>query len=242
MNGKRYKIGFHNEQDVRFLVRRRHYIQYTNRPLGSKLISKQKKALVHSSRLVECSSEESSEVNSAYEPSLPSTVSTDLRMLNRSTPGAFRCPDPGVDNGFMVMQSITAWDAFLCIATTLDLLCMQDTGFNIGAPICNLPPGLTPTLQQQIIPHKPYVDMIPWSSMRDRILNSVAAINELEFIQDMGSGDLRVWGSTPWDPMGWEVGPEFAKKWWFLIDDGIIRTTNFWRSQRGEEALVLSPP
>jgi hypothetical protein len=74
------------------------------------------------------------------------------------------------------------------------------------------------------------------------MLNSPTAINDLEFVSDMGFSDLKVWGSTPWDPAGWEVGPEFARKWWFLIDDGIIHTTNFWRSQRGEEPLSLAPP
>jgi hypothetical protein len=72
-------------------------------------------------------------------------------------------------------------------------------------------------------------------------LNSPTAINDLEFLQDMASGDLKVWGSTPWDPRGWEIGPEFARKWWFLMDDGIIQTSNFWRSQRGEEVVVVAP-
>jgi len=130
--------------------------------------------------------------------------------------------------------------AFLRIADVLGLVCLQDTGFDIGALTFTLPPALVPTLQQQIVPHKPYVDMLPWASLRDRILSSPTVINELEFVQDMASSDLKVWGSTPWDPMGWEVGPEFAKKWWFLMDDGIMRTTNFWRSQQGEQVLVVA--
>jgi hypothetical protein len=83
---------------------------------------------------------------------------------------------------------------------------MRDTGFNICALASNLPPPIAPTLQQQIVPHAPYVDMLPWSSLRDRTLNSPTAINESEFVLDMA--ELKVWGSTPWDPMGWEVGPE----------------------------------
>jgi hypothetical protein len=138
------------------------------------------------------------------------------------------------------MHSVTTQAAFLRIAEILQLACMQDSGFNISAPTSTLPPAIIPTLQQQIIPHKPYVDMLPWSSLRDRLLNSLVAINETQFLLDMASGDLRVWGSTPWDPMGWEVGPEFARKWWFLMDSEIVQATNFWRAQRGEIALVLS--
>ena len=72
------------------------------------------------------------------------------------------------------------------------------------------------------------------------MLNSITAINEAEFLADMGSGELKIWGNVSWDPIAWEVGPEFARKWWFLMDEGIMRTANFWRGQRGEDALVLA--
>ena len=146
--------------------------------------------------------------------------------------------DPTKDGHFIIMKSMTTTAAFTCIATMLNLACTQETGFNISAIICNLPPPLQPTTQQQLIPHKPYVDMVPWSSMRDRLLISPTAINDQEFVADMAG--MKVWGATPWDPTGWEVSPEFARKWWFLVDDGVLRTTNFWRAQRGEEALVPS--
>lgn len=70
-------------------------------------------------------------------------------------------------------------------------------------------------------------------------MNSLAVINEEEFIQDMESGEVKIWGTIPWDPMAWEVTGTFARKWWFLMDDGILHTTNFWRAQRGEGRLVL---
>jgi hypothetical protein len=40
------------------------------------------------------------------------------------------------------------------------------------------------------------------------MLNSLTAINEAECVMGMGASDLKVWGSTPWDPLGWEVRPE----------------------------------
>ncbi|KAE9381026.1 NAD(P)-binding protein [Stipitochalara longipes BDJ] len=143
--------------------------------------------------------------------------------------------DPMTDTHFIVMPSMATWAAFDRISSLLKLDCGQNTGFNIRAT--EVPPSLSPTLQQQIVPHGPWVDMLPWISLRDRILSSLAVINEQEFVLDMA--DLKIWGSTPWDPIGWEVTAEFAKKWWFLIDDTILQGSNFWRSQRGEQPLSI---
>lgn len=196
---------------------------------------------MRSSHPIVGSSGEASDIESGSAQQPLPAASLDLRSFNSLGSGILQdqvSPDPTIDSRFIVMHGLTTSAAFLCIARILELACMQDSGFNIGALVCTLPPPIAPTIQQQIVPHKPYVDMLPWSSLRDRMLNSLAAINEIEFVEDMMSGDLKVWGSTPWDPTGWEIGPEFAKKWWFLMDEGILRTTNFWRGQRGEEPLV----
>lgn len=171
-------------------------------------------------------------------PTFP-TTSWEISLFDNPATRAIQSPDPDptTDGHFIIMNGMTTTAAFFCIARILDLACEQDSGFNILAQPCTLPAPITPTLQQQIIPHKPYIDMLPWPSLRDRMLNSSNAINELEFVVDMASSDLKVWGKMPWDPMGWEVGPQFAKKWWFLMDEGILRTSNFWRAQRGEEEL-----
>ena len=175
-------------------------------------------------------------------PALPSSVdssSSDLIKPSNTVAADSFSPDPDTDNHFIVMRSMKAPAAFVYIGRMLDLRCMQSTGFNIGVPTSAIPPSIAPTLQQLVIPHKPYIDMLPWPSMRDRMLSSSQVINETEFIQDMASNHFRVWGSCPWDPMGWEVGPYVASKWWFLMDEEVMRTTNFWRSQRGEEALPV---
>jgi len=144
------------------------------------------------------------------------------------------------DTYFIAMPGSTAAAAFCCIARLLSLACHQESGFNIMAPLGTIPASISPTEQQQVIPHKPYIDMLPWPSLRDRLLKSTGAINENEFIADMTSSELRVWGTTPWDPMSWEVSDGFANKWWFLMDEGIVRVSNFWRSQRGEPRLLVS--
>jgi hypothetical protein len=194
-----------------------------------------------SSKTTGDSEESSDKVDSRSVSRQFQSTSIDMVSLSSSASVSFQGQvpmDPTVDNHFIVMHNMTTCAAFDCIARILELACIQDTGFNIRALTCTLPSTIAPTLKQQIVPHKPYVDMLPWSSLRDRILNSPMAINEMELVMDMDS--LKIWGSTPWDPMGWEVPPEFVKKWWFLLDDGILHVTNFWRAQRGEEALVLA--
>lgn len=123
---------------------------------------------------------------------------------------------------------MTTQAAFASIANMLRLECTkEEDGFNVHAITCELPHTLVPTLQQLMIPHRAYVDMMPWPSFRDRVLTSLAVINQPEFLHDLLSGDLKIWGKFPWDPTGWEVGGRLASKWWFLMDDGIIQTTNF---------------
>jgi hypothetical protein len=184
--------------------------------------------------------------------SRPPSATDFLQLTASSSHLQYDLPvNPATDTHFIVIQSMATWAALECISNLLKLDCGQNTGFNIRAT--EVPPSLAPTLQQQIVPHSPWVDMLPWISLRDRILSSLTVINEQEFVLDMA--DLKIWGSTPWgksapmisdivilsfvDPIGWEVTAEFANKWWFLIDDSVLQGTNFWRSQRGEQALVV---
>lgn len=114
--------------------------------------------------------------------------------------------DPTADNHFLAMQSMTVMAAFIYNGHILGITCSLAPGFHVHALACNLPPAMAPTLKQQIVPHKTYIDTLPWPSLRDRILNSPSALNEQEFLTDVAS--LKVWGAMPWDPMAWEVGPE----------------------------------
>jgi hypothetical protein len=81
--------------------------------------------------------------------------------------------------------------------------------------------------------------MIPFPVLRDWILETLAVINEEELCKDLQTDDWKIWGKKPWEPRSWEFAAGFVHKWWFLLDDEILRTTNFWRSQRQEELLGL---
>jgi hypothetical protein len=207
---------------------------------GSRFVNQTKKRLTHISENFEAADDDSVSVGQ----NTSSAVPFDVTIFNSPTAGtSFTDPSTPIistDSHFLVMHSMSTWAAFLRIAEMLNLACEQATGFNICTPADKLPEALVPTVHQQLIPHKPYVDMIPWGSLRDRLLNSQKSINEVEFTLDMP--DLKVWGSTPWDPMSWEMSGDFVKKWWFLVDEEMLRTTNFWRGQRGEKPLILECP
>ncbi|KAK9326617.1 hypothetical protein V1520DRAFT_125609 [Lipomyces starkeyi] len=113
-------------------------------------------------------------------------------------------------------------------------------GFHISS-LFIIPYSLKPTQQQQLIPHGPLIDLLPFPTLRDNILCTLYLVDMEELYLDICSEGLVIWGRTPWDPASWEFSDGFAKKWWFLLDDESLRSTNFWRAQRGEEQLqVLS--
>jgi hypothetical protein len=174
--------------------------------------------------------------SSIKDSSIVSTDATQLTVANAHT----TFPGPMADSHFLIMSDMTACSALAVIAQRLQLHCQPQPGFNIQALTDDLPSAIAPTTLQKSVPHLSYLDMLPWATIRDNILKSITTINQGEFMSDMRIGSLRVWGTVPWDPIGWEVGEDFAKKWWFLLDEGIIQTTNFWRSQRGETPLSLA--
>jgi hypothetical protein len=89
-----------------------------------------------------------------------------------------------------------------------------------------LPPGhldahesLQPTSLQLSMPHPRWIDAVPWPSMRDRLILFQGLIDPEELGQDLDrEGSFLVWGEDPTDEQSWEIGEDFAAKYWFLID------------------------
>ncbi|KFY98440.1 hypothetical protein V498_01468 [Pseudogymnoascus sp. VKM F-4517 (FW-2822)] len=114
----------------------------------------------------------------------------------------------------------------------------------------HLPPSLHPTSLQCRIPHRPWVDTIPVSGIRDNILRAGDWFDtvEMELCSDLvgffsaptGRNAVVVWGES-WDPRGWEITDSFVKNWGWTITGckEIIESTNYWRSRRGERPLDL---
>lgn len=109
------------------------------------------------------------------------------------------------------------------------------------------PTSLQPTLLQVTVPHHPWIDLIPHSSVRDNILyalkddwdDSELCRDLVEFCQEpKEQTGMIIWGE-PWDPSGWEVTEGFLKKhaWTIMGCTELLMSTNYWRLKRGERKL-----
>jgi Domain of unknown function (DUF3425) len=112
---------------------------------------------------------------------------------------------------------------------------------------------LRPTRIQITTPHPGYVDVLPFPSVRSRIIELLAndppLFDEDEFWRDIEAGGLMCWGSiavrrgtrstaggAPWDSRSWEAKTWFLAKWSFIVggEDGELgRASEWWREMRG---------
>lgn len=122
-----------------------------------------------------------------------------------------------------------------------------------ATPADQLPTTWQPTATQILTPHHPFLDFLPWPSVRDRVINIFALperarppsaagpmglVNLAYDIEDNSEG-VRIYGEDPYDPAYWEVGQVVFQRWWFLFDRDIIATSNRWRRLRGAPPLAL---
>ena len=115
----------------------------------------------------------------------------------------------------------------------------------------HLPVNLQPTLVQMTVPHHPIIDMLPWPSVRDRMITILSQPPEvrppgasspmalLEFVYDIedSAEGVRISGSDPYSHRNWEVGEKVFKSWWWIFDKDIIRRSNELRASRGAPML-----
>lgn len=111
-------------------------------------------------------------------------------------------------------------------------------------PSANLPYHLHPTSLQLRTFHHPYLDVIASPLLRDNILiATLSDEQEDQLCMDLHSnGSITVWGSQPWSSMGWEVSQDFADRWGWILDLETIRSSDFWRTERGESPLAIQMP
>ncbi|TAQ83073.1 hypothetical protein B7494_g8603 [Chlorociboria aeruginascens] len=150
-------------------------------------------------------------------------------------------PNPLGDLRFLVVQATNVIAAMLMNGNLLQIDCnkphFQQPFIQPPFPI---PHSLVPTKLQSTVPHFPYLDLIPLPSFRDRLVKAAGLFEVIDMWLDLKEREgVKVWGSTPWDGMGWEIEEKFAMKWWFVMDDEVLRTTNFWRAARDEPPLSL---
>ncbi|KAK4234741.1 hypothetical protein C8A03DRAFT_47002 [Achaetomium macrosporum] len=115
-----------------------------------------------------------------------------------------------------------------------------------------LKPDLRPCREQISAPHHPYIDILPFPTVRANLIKQGSAIDEDEFFYDLLNG-LICWGGagagrhddrigagsgTPWESRSWEAKECFIQKWWSIVggEDGeLTRQSRWWRSLRGED-------
>jgi len=122
---------------------------------------------------------------------------------------------------------------------------------DLPTPPDHAPPSLQPTYLQKIVKHESWVDIIPYSVMRDNILRSQDNLDADALCDDFlggmyeGLGDVQNRGmillGEPWSEDGWEISEGFARKWSFLLKgcEDLIKSTNRWRKARGEQRLIV---
>ncbi|OQE32146.1 hypothetical protein PENSTE_c001G01357 [Penicillium steckii] len=148
-----------------------------------------------------------------------------------------------------IMRAMVANAATMGLS--MEVLCEDIAShFNISGP-CHvtfqLPPSLQPSSSQKSIIHHPWIDIIPIESLRNSLLSQMGVYDEDELCIDFygfcgpsSEVGLLVWGES-WDPSAYEVTEVFFKKWNWLLRDctDLIRSTNYWRRQRGEKPLKV---
>jgi Domain of unknown function (DUF3425) len=108
------------------------------------------------------------------------------------------------------------------------------------ATSCLIPANLWPTRIQCTVPHHPWLDILPWPKIRDKL---IAFSEHFDFKGDTDDcfllHNIQVWGSCPELVCSWEFGEHFVQKYWFLLDNEILQHTNWWRAQRHLPPLSL---
>ncbi|KUJ23167.1 uncharacterized protein LY89DRAFT_727941 [Mollisia scopiformis] len=117
-----------------------------------------------------------------------------------------------------------------------------------------IPKALRPTRGQITVPHHPWMDMIPFPTLRDRAL-TLSALNppiididdfKNDVFMNCGMFCWRTGGTggsgQPWDMRSWEAEPWFLKKWWILVggETGEVwEQTQWWRALRGKSKVEM---
>ena len=116
-----------------------------------------------------------------------------------------------------------------------------------------LPPNLQPTTAQKLIPHHPMFDILPWPSLRTKLITTFSLPPEMRhpnardpmalvfLVQDLEDTEepCRVDGPNGLSDKDWEIGEVFFKHWWWTLDRSIIENTNKLRQRRGAARLRL---
>lgn len=128
----------------------------------------------------------------------------------------------------------------------------QSPFFGAEQSFSHLPASLRPTLVQRSTPHHPVFDILPWPSVRDRLImvfaqpedirppNARSATAMLDFAYDFedSAEGVRIYGDDPFSSDNWEVGEQLFRNWWWALNSEVIARSNELRRERGARLLA----
>ncbi|KAL3443525.1 hypothetical protein BJX65DRAFT_198889 [Aspergillus insuetus] len=183
---------------------------------------------------------------------LPDIYTNHLRLKQFTAVAALRASAEAIGLSFEVLTDPDAESPFYRESISKDAAeTMVKDEFD------NVVPHLRPTIAQIRHSHHPYLDAMPFPTLRGRIIEACSLESPLtdedELCDDMESGGLICWGSylgdgnratgsgCPWDYRSWEAQPWFLKKWWFFIggEQGeLFQQTRWWHELRGDRLVA----
>ncbi|KAJ6128152.1 hypothetical protein N7471_009369 [Penicillium samsonianum] len=117
-----------------------------------------------------------------------------------------------------------------------------------------LPSHLQPTPTQRLIPHHPVLDLLPWPSTRDKLIqvfnlpvnlrpqtarDPMGVVRLVYDMEDSSGEGLKVNGQDPFEPQEWEIGQLLFERWWWAFESIVVANSNCARRDRGKETLRL---
>lgn len=107
----------------------------------------------------------------------------------------------------------------------------------------SLPASLRPTERQLSVAHDYGIDLLPSSSLRNRLINAGQVAPS--FLAEIGihgpdEGQVLIWGD-PLNELSWEFSASILERWTWLIGSEWVERANFWRQQRGAPRLSQPP-
>jgi len=117
----------------------------------------------------------------------------------------------------------------------------------------HLPPNLRPTLIQVRNAHHPVLDILPWPSVRNKLIlifaqaqdmrppnaRSPTALLDLVYDLEDPTEGVRVCGDDPYADENWEIGEKMFSNWWWALNSQVINRSNEMRRNRGAPLLGL---
>jgi hypothetical protein len=120
--------------------------------------------------------------------------------------------------------------------------------------LTELPSHLRPTRTQRMIAHHPIIDLLPWPSTRDKLIqvfhlpvslrpptaqDPMGLLRLVYDMEDGGGEGMRIIGDDPFEPSVWEIGQVVFERWWWAFEISVVERSNRARGNRGERILSL---